>query len=280
MGASSLYDPQRFAQIKALRNATRRLIGRNVALDPDERVRLNRLLLEDAFSPEIARNQPMPLHLVCAAANDISGDRLGTLYRGARSAVLSVNGISLGDETAKLDDLRFSAALTASAAAFNSQMGRISIDLGPAVTFLMSALNLRLGLWVPHPGNRFRGDYWFPGRFFLYELLGRSRTTKKHLHLSDGDHFETSAFTRTHPPPLPLHHCLRLRADPEVAFDDLANVLRRVREFRRRDRTGRHPAPAGDDGLARQHARGTIHYTARGAWTRDDPVFQAGADRG
>ena len=47
-----------------------------------------------------------PIHLICTAANDISGDPLGTLYRGARSAVLSGNGISIGDETRSLDDLR------------------------------------------------------------------------------------------------------------------------------------------------------------------------------
>jgi len=121
------------------------------------------LLLEDAFPQEIARLHPLPLHLMCVAANDMSGDRLGTALPGGPQRRLSVNGISLGDDTAKLDDLRFSSALTASAAAFNSQMGRISIDLGPSVTFLMSALNLRLGLWVPHPSNRYRGDYLFPG---------------------------------------------------------------------------------------------------------------------
>jgi len=261
--AGSIYEAQRFAQI-TLSQETRRLVERNIQVDADERVRLNRLLLEDAFPQEIARSQPLPLHLVCVAANDMSGDRLGTLYRGARSAVLSVNGISLGDDTAKLDDLRFSAALTASAAAFNSQMGRISIDLGPAVTFLMSALNLRLGLWVPHPNNRYRGDYLFPGRFFLYELLGRSRTNKKHLHLSDGDHFENFGLYE-----LIRRHCRYIivsdcGADPEVAFDDLANVLRRVREdFGVEIELDVSPLRPGEDGLARQHAVvGTIHYNS------------------
>lgn len=76
----------------------------------------------------------------------MSGHPLNNLYRGARSAVLSGNGISLGNETARLDDLRLSPAMTASAAAFNSQMERVSMDLDPAVGFLMSALHLRLGL--------------------------------------------------------------------------------------------------------------------------------------
>ena len=203
-----------------------------------------------------------PVHLICTAANDVSGDPLGTLYRGARSAVLSANGISLGDQTAKLDDLRLSAALTASAAAFNSQMGRFSMDLGPTVTFLMSALNLRLGLWVPHPTNRYRGQYLFPGRFFLYELLGRSRVNGKHLHLSDGNHFENFGLyelIRRHTRYIIVSDC---GADPEIAFDDLANVLRRVREdFGVEidlDISALRPA---ENGLSKQHAVvGTIHY--------------------
>jgi len=203
-----------------------------------------------------------PLHLICTAANDMSGDTVGTLYRGARSAVLSANGISIGDETAELKQLRLSAALTASAAAFNSQMGRISIDLGRAVTFLMSALNLRLGLWVPHPNNRVRRKYLFPGRFFLYELLGRSRANAKNLHLSDGNHFENFRLyelIRRHVRYIIVSDC---GADPEVAFDDLANVLRRVREdFGVELELDIRPLLPGEGGFAKQHAVvGTIHY--------------------
>ena len=96
--------------------------------------------------------QPVrPIHLVCCTANNLSADRLATLYRGARSAVVSVNGISVGGRVVKPSEMQLSSALTASAAAFNSNMGSISTRLGPAVTFLLSALNLRLGLWVPNP---------------------------------------------------------------------------------------------------------------------------------
>ena len=96
-----------------------------------------------------------PLHLICCAANHLSGDDLPNLYRGARSAVISQRGISLGDDTLtpSEDDapLMLSAAQTASAAAFNSQMGEKSIHLGRGSSFLMTALNLRLGLWVLNP---------------------------------------------------------------------------------------------------------------------------------
>lgn len=216
-----------------------------------------------------------PLHLICTAANNLSGNPVGTLYRGARSAVLSVHGISMGDETAKLDHQHLSAALTASAAAFNSQMGRISMDLGPAVTFLMSAFNLRLGLWVPHPKNKSRETYTFPGRFFFKELFGRTRTDGKHLHLSDGNHFENFGLYE-----LIRRHCRHIivsdcGADPEVAFDDLANVLRRVREdFGVEIELDISRLRPGENGLAHQHAVvGTIHYDGPAGFDKGTIIF-------
>jgi hypothetical protein len=203
-----------------------------------------------------------PIHLICTAANDIAGDTLGTLYRGARSAVLSANGISVGNQFGELQDLRLSSALTASAAALNSQMGRFSIDLGPAVTFLMTTLNLRLGLWVPHPKNRHRSNYRLPGRFFLRELFGLSRANGRHLHLSDGNHFENFGLyelIRRHVRYIIVSDC---GADPEIVFDDLANVLRRVREdFGVEIELDITPLRPGPNGLSKQHAVvGTIHY--------------------
>lgn len=222
-----------------------------------------------------ADHKIQPLHLVCTAANDMSGDTLGTLYRGARSAVISIHGISLGDATAEYDELRFSAALTASAAAFNSQMGRISVNLGPAVTFLMSAFNFRLGLWVPHPTNQSRRRSLLPGLLFFAELLGRSRTDGKHLHLSDGDHFENYGLYE-----LIRRHCRHIivsdcGADPEVAFDDLANVLRRVREdFGVEIELDVSRLRPGANGLSNQHAVvGTIHYNGLGGMDKGTILF-------
>lgn len=228
-----------------------------------------------------------PFHLVCTAANDLSGDQLGTLYRGARSAVLSLHGVTLGDDTTSMDRLRLSSALTASAAAFNSQMGRISVDLGPAVTFLMTAFNLRLGLWVPRPkqGQAQTERVLLPGLFLLSEMFGRSNTDGDYLHLSDGNHFENFGLYE-----LVRRHCRYLvvsdcGADPEVAFDDLANVIRRVREdFGVEIELEIDPLRPGEDGLAKQHGVvGTVHYNGLGgmdkgtilylkpALTRDEP---------
>jgi hypothetical protein len=277
-----LFDPARVGMHEFYRSRISRcylgasnLVGKGSQYD---RAAENRYVIErpnDDLTLKDLRDVPKPLHLICTAANDISGDSLGTLYRGARSAVLSGNGITLGDETAKLDNLRLSAALTASAAAFNSHMGRVSMDLGPAVTFLMSALNLRLGLWVPHPQNRRRGSYAFPGRLFLCELLGLSNTSSKNLHLSDGNHFENFGLyelIRRHVRYILVSDC---GADPEVAFDDLANVLRRVREdFGVEIDLDIRALRPGDNGLARQHAVvGTVHYNGLTGMDKGTIVF-------
>ncbi len=236
---------------------------------------------DDVTFQEIASKaaQKRPIHLVCCAANGIAGDVLGTLYRGARSAVVSPLGISVGNHYAEpLPDLRLSSVLTASAASFNSQMGSYSMKLGPAVAFLMSALNLRLGLWLPHPAGAAGNvlSKWLPGRLFFLEMTGQThsgpfkenelRYAAKNIHISDGGHFEN----------LGLYELVRRRcryiivsdcgADPDVTFDDLGNALRRVREdFGVEidlDTTQLRP---NAEGYSRQHAvMGTIHYDGFG----------------
>lgn len=283
-----LFDPARVGMHEFYRSRiSRTYLGASNKKSNDqasgdgERVALNRYTSErpgdDITLGKLreAEEGNRPLHLICTAANDFTGDRVANLYRGARSAVLSVHGITLGDQTAEYDELRLSAALTASAAAFNSQMGRISMDLGPSVTFLMSTFNLRLGLWVPHPSNLTRRRYRFPGLRFFEELLGQSTTQGKYLHLSDGNHFENYGLYE-----LIRRHCRYVivsdcGADSEVAFDDLANVLRRVREdFGVEIELDVSRLRPGPDGISKQHAVvGTIHYNGYGGMDKGTLLF-------
>ncbi|HEX8077249.1 MAG TPA: patatin-like phospholipase family protein, partial [Chthoniobacterales bacterium] len=120
-----------------------------------------------------------PLHLICCAANDVGGDPLGTLARGSRSAVLSPVGFAIGNywrrwSAGDANRVTVASAITASAAAFNSNMGSLSKSLGPAVTFLMTALNLRLGLWLRHPLAK--GELRVKrGTLFLREMFAKTR---------------------------------------------------------------------------------------------------------
>ncbi|MFQ5526622.1 MAG: hypothetical protein ACE5GX_10210, partial [Thermoanaerobaculia bacterium] len=206
------------------------------------------------FATEVRRNDDIriddltsrPFHLVCCAANDLSADGLRTLNRGAESAVLSKVGFQVGDAWRDWGTKQFptatvphlSHAVTASASAFNSHMGTISMRIGNAATFLLTALGLRLGLWVEGPVGtqehyRQRSASLqrnFPGLLFLRELLGFSRSRGEWVHLSDGAHFENLALYE-----LIRRHCRYILvsdcgADPDVAFDDFGNAVRRVRE--------------------------------------------------
>ncbi|HEX8536513.1 MAG TPA: hypothetical protein VF664_03555, partial [Cystobacter sp.] len=185
--------------------------------------------------------RPGPLHLICCAANDLASiDPMANLYRGADSAVLSSAGFSVGPEWKSWEEIHreggsvptLASAMTASAAAFNSHMGSMSMRLGPVVTFLMTAFNLRLGLWWPHPTRARRR--WYErlcvGLPFYKELLGRSRAKGRDVLLSDGAHFENLALYE-----LVRRGCRFIIVsdcgmDSDTSFDDFANAVRRVRE--------------------------------------------------
>jgi len=171
-----------------------------------------------------------PIHLICCAANNLAGDPIPSLHRGADSAVLSGLGIQVGTHWADWKTRSpptLGAAMTASAAAFNSHMGARSMRLGQGVTFLLTALNLRLGLWVDNPRSAAPGRAWAPA--FYREMFGKTRLTAPRIHLSDGGHFEN----------LGLYELVRrgcrfivvcdCGADPDYAFDDLGNAIRRIR---------------------------------------------------
>ena len=153
-------------------------------------------------------------------------------------------GLQVGDRYRRWECMTTGApwlsdVLTASGAAFNSHMGKISARLGKAVTFLLTAIGLRLGLWVenpreaepPEPGHdRPRKRTRAPGSLFVRELISDSRIDSDWIHLSDGAHFENLALyelVRRHCRFILLSDC---GADPDRAFDDFGNAVRRVRE--------------------------------------------------
>ena len=173
---------------------------------------------------------------------------------------------------------RLGAAITASAAAFNSNMGHISVRVGPAVSFLMTMLNLRLGLWVRHPLAARVGPRRWPGLLFYREMFGltsasgriprRGRTQDRSCATSTCPTAATSRTWRFYE--LVRRHCRYIivsdcGADPGVAFDDLGNALRRIREDFGVD-ISIDVAPLRPDARRhrpRQHvAVGTIHYSA------------------
>lgn len=210
-------------------------------------------------APKLTR----PVHLICCAANGVADDPLHTLYRGARSAVLSPHGLLMGNRRMP-SDIRLSDALTASAAAFNSQMGGYSLRLGAAVSILMTALNLRLGLWLPT--SRATTPLSIGGVRLLVEMFGGTRSDHSWVHLSDGGHFDNSAayeLVRRHCRYIVVADC---GADPKVRFDDVSELIRRVREdFGVEIEIDVSPLRPDASGYSRQHvAVGSIFYGGRG----------------
>jgi hypothetical protein len=205
-----------------------------------------------------------PIHLVCCAANDLSGDHLANLSRGARSATLSRFGFTLANRFQTWQEapakVTLGTAMTASGAAFNSNMGSLSMEVGAAATFLMASLNLRLGYWYRFTMRR----HQFPGFDLFNEMFSRTESgvDSSSIHLSDGGHFENLA----------LYELLRRKtryilasdcgADPQSKFDDFGNALRRAREdFGVEVDIDISVLEPNDKGLSRQHvAVGDIIY--------------------
>jgi hypothetical protein len=287
--AALFFDPAQVSMHSFYRNRLARAYLGASNVDAKERAVDNRqtdvrvkddIQLRD-LSPSGAER---PIHLVCCAANDLGGDHLENLSRGSRSAVLSKFGFAIGDcyhtwEREKREgkeSLGVGSAITASAAAFNSNMGSISMTLGAGVTFLCTALNLRLGLWLPHPATDKDGAPSFmPGLLFFREMFGLTnsglhpRTSKpfgRYVHLSDGAHFENLGLYE-----LVRRHCRYIivsdcGADSQVAFDDFGNAVRRVREdFGVEIDIDLSPLKPNPARLSRQHvAVGIITYDPRG----------------
>jgi len=126
--------------------------------------------------------------------------------------------------------LRLGQAVSISGAAASPNMGYHS---SPALAFLMTFFNVRLGFWAGNPRN---DKTWNrPGpRFALFrliaELFGTTDDESRHVYLSDGGHFEN----------LGLYELVKRRCryiivcdagcDPEYEFGDLANAIRKCRE--------------------------------------------------
>jgi hypothetical protein len=243
-----------------------------------------------------------PVHLVCCAVNDLlPPEPLTNMQRGATSAVLSPFGLAVADTEASGEQPAgvywsawqgasptLGAAITASGAAFNSMMGSFSKRLGPAATFVLAMLNLRLGMWQQHPryygrhsgqrsvhgwlarlavriaGERSAREWWLPGLRFYRELFGMSSAQGRDVHLSDGGHFENTGVYE-----LIRRECRYIiaadcGADPDRAFDDVANLVRRVRQdFGADIRIDLSPLHLDDAHRATQPmVAGDIHYAS------------------
>lgn len=125
--------------------------------------------------------------------------------------------------------LTLGGAIAISGAAVNPNMGYHS---SPAVTFLLTLFDARLGWWLPnplHPGHPSGDAVPFFGRWLLAELLGRTHAGGKFVHLSDGGHFENLGIYELVRRRCRFILCVDAAADPARAFADLGNAVHKCR---------------------------------------------------
>jgi Patatin-like phospholipase len=154
-------------------------------------------------------------------------------------------------------------AIAISGAAASPNMGFYS---QPALAFLMTLFDVRLGWWI---GNPLYNENWCVGGprvgFFwlLRELLGSTNDDSGFIYLSDGGHFENLAIYE-----LVRRRCRLIvvgdaSCDPSAGFGDLHNAIERCRtDFGVEIELPDASSTQRQNGLAQSHfATGTIHYS-------------------
>lgn len=119
-------------------------------------------------------------------------------------------------------------AMATSGAAVSPNMGA---NTQPALAMLMTFFNIRLGRWCPNPGKQ---DWRRAGprsnlAWLIAEASGNTNERRNFVYLSDGGHFENTAVYE-----LVRRRCSHIvmvdaGADPARAFEDLGNLIRKVR---------------------------------------------------
>jgi hypothetical protein len=168
------------------------------------------------LSPGFCGYLPPTSRTGAPVVGDLHADVAGTAFAGHTGESLA-SSLTLGS------------AIAISGAAVNPNMGYHS---SPAVTFLLTLFDARLGWWLPNPSHPMRPEADstpFFGRWLIAEMLGRTHDGGKYVHLSDGGHFEN----------LGLYELVRRRcrfilsvdaaADPGRGFADLGNAVHKCR---------------------------------------------------
>ena len=177
-----------------------------------------------------------PLHVVNATLNLVAENRLAVAERKAASFTFSplhVGSRQLGYRPSAeyADGVTLGEALTTSGAAVSSNMGA---NASRPLTFLLTVLNARLGVWLGNPGVRgdatwMRASPTFGVAPLVSELLGRTTDRSPYVYLSDGGHFENLGLYE-----MVMRRCRYIvvsdaGCDGSYAFADLANAIRQIR---------------------------------------------------
>ncbi|HEX8152419.1 MAG TPA: hypothetical protein VF698_04800, partial [Thermoanaerobaculia bacterium] len=186
-------------------------------------------------------NPPMPrapLHVINTALNLVSGAKLAWQQRKAESFTVTPyhsGNLFLGYRDSKeyggASGISIGTAVAISGAAASPNMGYHS---SPAMAFLLSIFNVRLGWWLGNTGIVGESAYTeaHPASNLaplLREVTGRTNDTYEWVYLSDGGHFDNLGIYE-----MVLRRCRHLvvsdaGADPAYSFEDLGTASRTIR---------------------------------------------------
>jgi hypothetical protein len=205
--------------------------------DVGDNPKMHELLLQ--HDPRDAPGAPKPIwrpfHVVNIALNIVSTKRLAWQERKAESFTVSAlhSGTACGAYRPSREyggGISLGTALAISGAAASSNMGYNS---SPALAFLMTLFNVRMGWWLGNPVIKSKKVYGGEGPritivALLSEMLGHTNDDSAYVYLSDGGHFEN----------LGLYEMVRRRCryiivtdagcDPDFRFEDLGNAVRKI----------------------------------------------------
>ncbi|HET7217110.1 MAG TPA: patatin-like phospholipase family protein [Vicinamibacterales bacterium] len=177
-----------------------------------------------------------PLHVVNATLNLVDENRLAVAERKAASFTFSPLHVGSWQRGYRPSDqyaagVKLGEALTTSGAAVSSNMGAYA---SRPLTFLLTVLNARLGVWLGNPGapgdaTWMRASPTFGVAPLVSELLGRTTDRSPYVYLSDGGHFENLGLYE-----MVMRRCRYIivsdaGCDGSYAFADLANAVRQIR---------------------------------------------------
>jgi hypothetical protein len=177
-----------------------------------------------------------PFHVVNVALNLVAGKRLDWQQRKARSFTISAlhaGNDELGYRNAAKygDGVSLGTAMTISGAAASPNMGYHS---SPAVGFIMTLLNARLGAWLGNPGEAGASTWKQAGPHsavasLVREAFGLTNDTSSYVYLSDGGHFENLGLYEMVRRGCRCIMVLDAGADADYTYEDLGNALRKIR---------------------------------------------------
>jgi hypothetical protein len=197
------------------------------------------LKLHDLWSRERGAQTERPLPLINTTLNlVVSGDKLAWQQRKAESFSMTpfycgnfYEGYRHSEEYGGEGGITLGTALTISGAAANPNMGDHS---SPALSFLMTLANARLGAWLGNTNRHGDKTYDRPGPRWavgalVAELFGMTTARGGYINLSDGGHFENLALYE-----VVLRRCRFVLVcdagqDPKTGFSDLGIAIRKIR---------------------------------------------------